>query len=230
MARTADNLLGVVKEVCFSSGRLVKSIHRYAIASVLVLLPGVIWLGSDSVRRDSTGECSRCGSIGQSERREWYVWGIRGHKEATKWEVQPSLFIRDFPEFACKHAWNDVTSKNTRLWGGPLFQAAPRGAGGHMIGCGVGCPLVIELYHREPAFREKLKEALEDEVATRAQVVRWFEFRWLEFDEPFTPRPDETDAFAKLNGIADRFSAATPVFFNPLPIQEPPKIPLPEPF
>ena len=197
-----------------------KFTRGYIIAFTLALLPILAWLGSDSVRQDTPAECERCGSAGHFSKRITCVWGHRWEKKSGA-EIQPSLFLQDFPEFRCEHSWDYQPSNTTRVWGGPLFKAAPLGRGPTVIGCGPYSSFAVELYHHDAAFREKLKDALEDELVTRAQLVRWFEYRWSAETEPFELADGEADAFAKLNAIADKVSGGTR-FFAPLSAGVPP--------
>jgi hypothetical protein len=145
-----------------------------------VLIVGLVFLllsclMVEVVSYKSSSSCFNCGSHQSRRTIQWAAYGAHG-STLTGNPIQPSRFLRDFPEFQCNHDWNDGAEVEKKLWNSPLIcLSLPRTV--KFRGCGGLCcskesgPPVWEQYETDEDYRDSIHELLENGTATREQLV-----------------------------------------------------------
>ena len=140
----------------------------------VVLLVGLVFFvltgfGTEIVSCESTSGCDVCGSHRRERTRHWGIWGAVGSNQ-TENSLQPSRFLRDFPEFQCSHQWSFEDKIEENVWDSPLVGLThPHGVVGYsiMTCCGIRERPVWERYETDDAYRDSIQELLQTGATTR---------------------------------------------------------------
>ncbi len=159
---------------------------------------------------ETTSSCVDCGCHRSTKTRHWYVWG--GHRSSlTEDSMQPCRFQMDFAEFKCDHQWSDESLVERKIWDSPVVRIYHDPI--TCISILRGLP-VWERYETDEAYRNSIQELLENEAATREQLIDLAkELDYLQKD-PYTP---EEEAILKTL-FPDRYGCPTKIF---IPLGQP---------
>lgn len=118
--------------------------------------------------------CGYCGSREKLSEVSYFVLGAHWSRVTTG-TLTPSLFLVDFPEHHCEHAWAQFDGKWKAIWDSPLLRRSEQRSGIDM-----NRSAIVQRYGEDVSFRENLKSILASGTLSRKRLLELATFRCMD--------------------------------------------------
>ncbi|MFD2158020.1 hypothetical protein ACFSW8_03810 [Rubritalea tangerina] len=138
---------------------------RRVILSSIAMVIVFVAVTLDIISYSSKESCQFCSSFRDVKVTSITVCLLTWRNEELS-ELQPGLFVRDFPDFECSHNFQHSEDKLSNIWNSPVIIQSPI----NYINSESSQSLITELYIDE-MFRDSLNKLIADGIITRQRVL-----------------------------------------------------------